>query len=87
MCAANGTSGDRFPDERGVHEWVNHWRESAPYDCLGSEDQWLTDLDEVIVAAGGKPSGGESRRVSSRWLSNADQLVRAGLAGDGKLNE
>lgn len=111
VCAVNGANGERYEDERSVHEWVNHWRESAAYDYSGSESEWLADLDEVITAArstacnasacgssGGKAAiggsggatnggGGESRRVSSRWLTNADQLVRAGLTTENELNE
>lgn len=93
-CAAGNS--DRFPDERAVHEWVNHWRETKDYDYIGSEGDWLEDLNAVIAAArlpvkapGGRSVSmgrSESHRLGSRWMTNTDELRRAGI-GENELNE
>ncbi|BEI80862.1 hypothetical protein CcaverHIS002_0200220 [Cutaneotrichosporon cavernicola] len=81
VCAATS---EPFGEDKAVLQWVTHWRESAPYDYCGSEAEWLSDLDEVIVGLRQHvPKQGERRWPAN---TNADQLVRAGVVGEKDLN-
>ncbi|GMK56435.1 hypothetical protein CspeluHIS016_0302750 [Cutaneotrichosporon spelunceum] len=82
VCAATNAV---FEDDKGVQQWVTHWRKSASYDYCGTEAEWLADLDEVIASLRQNAPEGERER---RWAANtnADQLVRAGVVGEKDLN-